>query len=73
MSRWYFYLERRARAPVMVRATRRPSDKTVPRSGTWVLYEWDGKQWALAAFPEITWPILKTLVFVGPVYDETIT
>lgn len=63
----YLYVGPIDLAPLMVLAKRRPSEKTIPRSGTWVVREWHDKEWLMPCFPEITWGTLKKMLFVGQI------
>jgi len=53
---------------IRIQSTRKPTEKTIPKRGTWVVYEfhrdYKGK-WCMAPFPEITWPRLKQMKYIG--------
>lgn len=55
---------------IRITSNRKPSEKSVPKRGTWVVSEfhrdYKGK-WAIPAFPEITWPRLKQMTYIGSV------
>lgn len=79
----FLYLEPKTFAPLMIKAKVRPSEKTIPERGTWVVQEWtkcyscdydkEGTyirkcaNWNIPCFPEITWGTLKKLIFIGKV------
>ncbi len=71
--RQFLYLEQKTHAPVIVFAKKKPSEKTIPRNGAWVLTEWTGKKWSLPCFAQITWGTLKKqLTFIGEVKIEVL-
>ena len=62
----FVYFEKGKKAyPVKVFANKQPSEETKPKSGVWSLREWDGKSWIMPCFPEVTWGILKELIYFG--------
>lgn len=52
---------------IRITASRRPSEKTKPKSGTWKVKEFDGNHWGFPIFPEITWKTLSDLTYIGRV------
>ena len=66
----YLYIAPKNKCLILIRAKRKPSINTRPISGTWVVREWDGKQWQMPAFPEITWNTLKTFNYLGILKEE---
>ncbi len=44
---------------ISILAKRKPSLKSEPRSGTWVVREWKDGEWEMPCFPEITWRLLS--------------
>jgi hypothetical protein len=65
MNKYYYLCE--DESIIRVLAKRKPSETTVSRSGTWVVYEYDGKKWEMPCFPEITWKRLSELKYIGKV------
>lgn len=55
---------------IRIYAKQKPSLTTTPRSGTWVVNEWNGERWVMPCFPEITWGILNKLKFIGRLQEE---
>jgi len=57
--------------PVMVIAKRRPSEKTIPKYGTWPIQELtqapDGITSNWRTVGEVTWGVLSKLTYVGKV------
>lgn len=74
--KWFFYLTNEnpenPNTLIKIKASRRPSDATKPRSGTWVVREFDGKNWLMPCFPEIIWATLKRFTYLGsgPIEDH---
>jgi len=67
----FLYTEPKTDAPIIVFAKYKPSQRTMPwPSGTWIVKEWDGKKWQTPCFPEIIWPMLKTLNYVGRIVQK---
>jgi len=62
----YYYLTDQAEV-VRICGTRRPSIRAVPKSGTWVLFEYHEKRWVIGSFPEITLRQVEKLTFIGKV------
>lgn len=50
---------------IRIKASRRPSESTKPRSGTWIVRELNKGEWEVPSFPEITWGILKDFEYLG--------
>lgn len=68
----FLYLDPVTEAPLMIIAKTRPSLLSQPKSGTWVIREFYSgtcgtHKWDIPCFPEITWPVLKKLIFVGEI------
>lgn len=62
--RFYFYLN--GKNFIRVMAENKPSVKTQPRSGTWIIREFiSGKGFALPTFPEIVFNTLKKFEYLG--------
>ena len=61
----YYYIDKETRCPLMIYAKKKPSLRTEPKSGAWVIREYhDG--WHIPCFPEITWYVInKKLLYVG--------
>jgi hypothetical protein len=72
--REFLYIDNRTRAPIKVFAKKRPSIKSMPRSGTWVVNEWNphccGGKWQIPCFPEILWERLNSMIFVGEIKER---
>ncbi len=49
---------------IRIKAKRKPSANTRPRSGTWVLQEKVNDKWVMPCFPEITWGTLILIPFI---------
>ena len=52
---------------IRIKAKRRPSKYTIPKSSTWVVNEFCGRKWQMPCYPEITWGRLKELKFIGKI------
>ena len=63
----YLYLHGAKQHPIFVHADSRPSAKSVPKRGTWIVKEFNGKEWQMPAFPEIMWGTLKHQKYVGEI------
>lgn len=63
--KYYHYLEQAGDVVVRVMASRKPSAKTMPRSGSWVVNERIGSMWRMPAFPEAGWHTLSQLEYLG--------
>ena len=51
---------------VGIRSNKRPSLETQPKSGTWVLYEWENEKFQMPSFPEVTWPVIRDkMTYIG--------
>ena len=61
----FLYITPKNNTLIIVNAKRKPSPYTMPKSGTWVVREWDGKEWQMPCFPEIVWETLKKLNYIG--------
>ncbi|TXH09752.1 MAG: hypothetical protein E6R04_07290 [Spirochaetes bacterium] len=63
----YRYLDPANNGVIEIKASRRPADNTVPRSGTWVVREraQNSRSWVMPALPEITWHRLSQLEYLG--------
>lgn len=69
----YYFLDTDGHV-IRIQANRRPSEKSIPKRGTWVVYEYhpDYKGcWCMAPFPEITWPRLKQMTYIGSTMIES--
>lgn len=71
MMKYYHYAA--DNTVIRVKASRRPSEKTKPKSGTWIVHERNNCNWEMPCFPEITWGILKTLEYIGCISVEQMT
>jgi hypothetical protein len=83
MKKWnkYIYLVPGTLTPLMITAKSRPSEKSIPKCGSWIVREWyrnnngiaettkEESKWDIPCFPEITWGMVKTLIFVGKVKE----
>ena len=58
---------------IRIKHKRKPTEKSIPKRGTWIVYEFQrdykGK-WCMACFPEITWPRLKQMKYIGSVTHD---
>jgi len=66
---WYVY--RSGQTRIRIRSKRKPGANTIPKRGTWIVQEQNPKnplQWEGPCFPEITWGMLKKMVFLGREY-----
>jgi hypothetical protein len=71
MRRTYLYAYGRNKSKLIkVFANKKPSIETQGRSGTWVLNEWVKGKWVMPCYPEITIPILNTMLYVGELKDQ---
>jgi hypothetical protein len=70
-NRYYYYYLTPEGAVIRLKVARgKPSKATIPEGGTWFpVYEWNGKQWVVACFPEITWGTLSKLEYIGKSID----
>lgn len=56
---------------VRISARKKPSIESLPRSGTWVLYEWKEGKFQMPCFPEVTWPVIdKKMVYIGQLKNK---
>ena len=55
---------------IRIKAKRKPSFETMPRSGTWVVNELINGEWVMPCFPEIVWETLNKLKFIGCLKEE---
>lgn len=62
--RMHYYLSEGAHV-IRIRAAKKPSVKNIPKRGTWIVNEYNGIEWRLPCFPEITWGTIKTLQYIG--------
>lgn len=53
-----------------IKAARRPSKVSIPKRGTWVVYEYREGKWEMPCFPEINWKTLSSYEFLGGVEEE---
>jgi len=63
--RKFLYLHGEKSVPIIVHARSRPSEKSIPLRGTWVVKEFSADGWFMPCFPEITWGTLKNQKFIG--------
>ena len=73
--KYYYFLDTDHHI-IRIESKRKPSEKTIPRlRGTWIVYEYHPEhidRWCMACFPEITWPRLSQMKYIGSVaYDPT--
>lgn len=59
------YLYSKGKILLLVNAIKKPSNKTAPRSGTWVVNEWNGKEFLMPCFPEIMLETLNKFSYIG--------
>jgi hypothetical protein len=50
---------------IRIKAKIKPSYESMPRSGTWVIYELIKGEWLMPCFPEIVWETLKRFKYLG--------
>lgn len=62
--KWFYYLTAEADV-VRIKATRKPSIKSIPKSGTWIIFEHGDKGWHIGCFPEATWGTVKDFEYLG--------
>lgn len=55
---------------IRIKAKRKPSLITMPKSGTWVVNEWNGERWTMPCFPEIIWETLNKLNYIGYLKED---
>jgi hypothetical protein len=67
-NKYYHYLALDG-VVIRVKEKRRPSEKTIPINGTWVLREYAGGTWTMPCFPEVTFGMLKSLNYLGCVEE----
>lgn len=60
----HYYLTTDRSCIIRIRAKKRPSIKTIPKSGTWVVNELINDEWRMPCFPEITWNFLNKLIYL---------
>ena len=60
----YYYVTERDNV-IMIAAKKKPSIKSMPRSGTWVVKEFHDGGWHIPCFPEIVWGTVKKLRYIG--------
>lgn len=68
MSDWHYYLSINGSITrvVRIKSKRRPSVKSIPKSGTWhPVQELVAGSWQMASYPEITWGAVKKLTYLG--------
>ena len=69
--RKFIYLTKDTHVPIMIQWKVKPSVKSQPKSGTWVVKEYCNSCWNIPCFPEITIErINKLLTFVGEYKDD---
>ena len=61
----FIYITKRKERIIMVKAKTQPSIESMPRSGTWVVYELIKGEWQMPCFPEIVWETLKQFKYLG--------
>ena len=61
---YYYYLTSKDRI-IRVWAKQKPSIHRTPKSGTWIVQEWEGEHWEMPCFPEITLEKLKQMIYLG--------
>lgn len=65
--KFYYFLDT-DHSIIRIKYKRKPSEKSIPRSGAWIVYEYHPEykdRWCMAPFPEITWGILKRMQYIG--------
>ena len=67
--RRYFYITNKGNV-ISVSAKAKPSWKTMPRSGAWVVREHTKMGYEMPAFPEIVFETIKSLIYIGSISDE---
>lgn len=65
--RAHHYLDPIDGSVIRVKANRRPSTKTRPRDGTWIVREFHKGIWTTPSFPEVTLAVLSKLNYLGSV------
>jgi len=67
MATFYYLTENET--IIRIKKKQKPSAKTCPRSGTWVIEEYSNNslnsKWGMPCFPEITWNRLSQLTYIG--------
>jgi hypothetical protein len=67
---YYLYVDTtNNNAPLLVMSKTKPSEKRIPKRGTWIVKEWytEPCKWVMPCFPEITWNRLKQLKYIGKI------
>lgn len=63
---WFYYSSVPGEHSIIrIRGKRKPSIKSMPTRGTWVVQEIYEDKWQMPCFPEITWGTLSKLYFNG--------
>jgi hypothetical protein len=57
---------------IRIKTKQKPSLITMPRSGTWIVNEWNGEEWVMPCFPEIVLETLNKFKFIGCLKEEKI-
>ena len=60
-----YFLYSKGKILLRVQAKKMPSIKTMPKSGTWVVYELHNNEWLMPCFPEIVWETLRNFTYLG--------
>jgi len=69
MKNTYYYLDE-TEGIIRIKSNRRPSVNTQRPSGTWIVNEYDGEDWIMPCFPEITWNRLSELKYIGKINEK---
>jgi hypothetical protein len=66
-TEWFHhYASTNGAAVIRVRTRRTPSEKSRPRSGTWVVRVlMDNGKWEMPPCPEVTWNTLRRMIYLG--------
>jgi hypothetical protein len=62
---YYFYYLTEDQGIIRIKAKRKPSKSTRKVSGVWGLKEFDGKNWVMPCFPQITLGVLNKQTYIG--------